>query len=131
VSVVLVTSLLFLLLPVGAGIALLSRHQKLMRGTMRVRGRTLNPREHPDPLDATCFTTVVEYAVNNVRYVIEAKGMSDCKWCHREGRTVWVYYTPGKPAAGQLAYWWLPLVYWLPILLAGYVAYVLFNRLPA
>ena len=130
-SVVLFASLLFLLLPVGASIALLSRHKKLMRGTKRARGRTLKPREHADPLDETYFTSVIEYSVDNIRYVIEAKGISNCKWCHRPGRNVRVYYAADRPEAGQLFYWWLPLLYGMPILLAGYVGFVLLNGLSA
>ncbi|MBX3628142.1 MAG: DUF3592 domain-containing protein [Rhizobacter sp.] len=124
-SLVLVASLLFLLLPVGAGVALISNHRKLMRNTRRANGKTLAPREHADSFDDTYFTSVVEYSVDGVRYVIEADGISNFRWCHRAGRDVQVYFPPEKPNAGKLLHWWLPALYWLPILLAGYVAFIL------
>jgi len=98
-----------------------------MRAARRVRGTTLEPRERSYPSDSTDYTTVIEYRVDGVRHVIDGAS-SDCRWCHRKGRGVWVYYLPDDPQIGRTVAWWEPVVWSIPILLAIYVAYCIYGQ---
>lgn len=112
----------------GVGMFLILRHRMLVRSSMRVRGRTLQPLL--DPSDGIVFTTVAEYEVAGRRYVIEGRAISNCSWCHRPGREVWVYFKPEQPADGKLVGWWEGWLFLVPIALAIYIAALAYIREP-
>jgi uncharacterized protein DUF3592 len=112
----------------GVGVFLILRHWRLISTWMRVRGLTLKPLV--DESDGIVFTTVAEYEVAGRRYVIEGRAISNCSWCHRPGRQVWVYFQPDQPAKGKLVGWWEGWLFLVPIVLAIYVATIAFIGKP-
>jgi len=113
------------------GLWLLFRHRKFSRSAKRVQGLTLEPRKHRHDFENTDYSTVVEYEIDGVRYVLEGRGTSTCRWCHRKGRTVWVYFQPNQPGRGRLVGWWEPVAFSVPVLLSVYLALVLIYGKPS
>jgi len=124
------TSVLYLLAAAmfGLGTFLILRHRMLVRTSLRVRGRTLQPRV--EQFEGGVYTTRAEYEVAGHRYVIEGRAVSNCSWCHRPGRDVWVYFKPDLPAEGKLVGWWEGWLFLVPILLAIYIVCVVFWAQP-